>query len=114
MAIAHACVLVVGRAPQNGCCQHLCTQGELHFSPASLGGSPRSASGSDPASLQITASDPGPGACETLCAPFNSRIHFPQLFGSPESKPHWPSKPNILGACLPNARLPAWGAQWAL
>ena len=28
---------------------------------------------------------------------------------SPESKPYWPSKSNILGTCLPSAGIPSWG-----
>ena len=67
--------------------------GELQFPPASLGGSPRSAGGSDAGSFQITASAPDPGVCEILHA---------QPSGSPVCMSHWPSKPDILGACLPS------------
>ena len=37
-------------------------------------------------------------------------IYFPQSCGSPESKPHWSSKPNILRAHLPSAGPLGWGA----
>ena len=111
MALASTSVLVVGWAPQNGCCQHLCPQSEPQLPPASPGGSPRLASGSDSGSFQITASALGPGACEILCAPFKSGVYFPQPSSSPESKLCWPSKPNVLGAHLPGAGLPGWGAQ---
>ena len=47
MSLVSTRVLMVVGAPQNGCQQHLCPQGELHLSPASLEGSPRPASGSD-------------------------------------------------------------------
>ena len=55
MALTSARVLMVEQTPQNGYCQCLCPQVELQFPPASLGGSPRSAGGSDPGSFQITA-----------------------------------------------------------
>ena len=36
---------------------------------------------------------------------------FPQSCGAPALKPHWPSKPNALGAPPPEARPPpGWGA----
>ena len=35
---------------------------------------------------------------------------FPQPTGSPETKPHWPLKPNVLGACLPSSGSPGLGA----
>ena len=35
---------------------------------------------------------------------------FPTASGSLESKPHWPPKPNILGARLPGTGPPGWGA----
>ena len=44
------------------------------MSPASPGGSPRSAGGSDPGSFQITASALSPGVCEILCVPFESGV----------------------------------------
>ena len=48
MVLTTTSVLVVGCTPKNSCCQHLCPQGEFQLPPASLGGSLRSASGSDP------------------------------------------------------------------
>ena len=56
---------MVERAPPSGCA-HVCAQDELQLPPASPGDSPRSAGGSDPGSLEITASALGRGACETL------------------------------------------------
>ena len=38
-------------------------------------------------------------------------LYFPWLSGSPESKPHWPSKLNTLGVYLPGAGPLVWGAQ---
>ena len=57
------------------------------------------ASGYDPGSFQITASVLGLRACEALCVPRVESL-FPIALNFPKSKPHWPSKPNILGACL--------------
>ena len=76
---------------QTGACQPRCPRGGRSSSqvaatsvcnprvssrchPASLGGSPRSAGGSDPGSFQITASVLGPRACKMLCAPFKSGV----------------------------------------
>ena len=72
--LANTSVLVVEPAPQKGCCQHLCPQGEPQLPPASLGVSPRSVSGYDPGSFQITASVLGLRMCEVLSAPFKSRV----------------------------------------
>ena len=44
------------------------------FPPASLGGSPKLAGGSDPCSFQFIASVLGPRVCEILCAPFKSGV----------------------------------------
>ena len=72
---------------------------------------PRVAGSSGPGSYQITASALGPGACEILCSPFNSEVSFPpQSYGTPEIKPCWLSKPMVLGAHLPGAGRPGWGA----
>ena len=51
---------------------------------------------SDSGSFQIIASSLGPRACEILCVSFKSgvSISHSHLFGSPQSKPHWPSKPS--------------------
>lgn len=54
----------------NICHKCLCPQ----FPPASLGGSPKLAGGSDPCSFQIIASVLGPRGCEILCTPFKSRV----------------------------------------
>ena len=78
--------------------------------PASLKGSPKSASGSDPSCIQITVSLLGLGACEILYEPFKSRICFLQLSGFPICKSHWPSKPDVLEACLQDAGPQDWGA----
>ena len=56
MVFASASVIGVEQAPQNGCCQRLCLQGESQLRAASLGGSPRSANMSDTGSFQTTAS----------------------------------------------------------
>ena len=42
--------------------------------PASPGDSPRPAGRSGPGSCQITAFAPGSGGCESLCAPFESKV----------------------------------------
>ena len=70
----------------------------------------------DSSFFQITATAPSPGMCEILCAPFQEwSLYFPQPSDSPKSKPRWPSKPNVLGACCSSARPLAWGARfWAL
>ena len=60
--------------PQNGCHQHLCSQEESQLPLASTGGSPISASGSDPGSFQLTAPALGLRAREILCVPLKSRV----------------------------------------
>ena len=50
MALVSTSVLVVEQAAANCCRHHLCSQKESQLPPASLGSSPRLASGSDPAS----------------------------------------------------------------
>ena len=65
---------MVEQAPQKGCHQCLYSQGESQLPPASLGGSPRSASGSDPGCFQITASVLGLRAYEVLYVPFKSGV----------------------------------------
>ena len=50
----HTSVILEERAPQNDCHQCLFSQGVFQLPPASPGGLPRSASGSDPGSFQIT------------------------------------------------------------
>lgn len=99
-------------SPQNVYCRCLCPQDESQLSSSSLGGSPRSARESDSSFFQITASALSPGVYEILCAPFNSGISISHRPDSPENKPHWPSKPKILGSRLPSAEPRGWGAQW--
>lgn len=82
------------RSFPSGCCLCLCTQDELQLPPASVGGSPRSTGTSDPGSYQFTASALGLGVCKTLCVPFKDEVVLS------ESKPHWPSDSNALGAPL--------------
>lgn len=38
-------------------------------------------------------------------------LYFPRLSSTPKSKPHWPSKPNILGACLSDTVILGLGTQ---
>ena len=102
MVLARTSVHVVEQAPQNGCYQNLCPQGDSSCLHVSLGDSPRSAGGSDPGSFQITASALAPWACEILCASFKKKdCYFLQPSECPECKPHWPSKSNVLGIHLP-------------
>ena len=68
-----------------------------------------STGGSDQSSFQTTASALGLRVCEILYVSFKSEIYFPQPSGSPQSKPCWPSKLNVLGACLPGTGPPGWG-----
>ena len=98
--------------PRNGSCQCLCPQDESQLACSSLGGSPRSASESHSSFFQTTASALSPGVYEILCVPFNSRISISHSPDSPENKPHWPSKPKILGAHLPSAEPRGWRAPW--
>ena len=75
---------------QNGFCQHLCSQRESQFLPASLGGSPRSAHEFNPSSFKTTDSSLGLAACEILCEPFKSESLFPRqlsLCNSPYASP---------------------------
>lgn len=73
-------VLVLAYAPQKGFLQYLCPQCELQLSPASLGGSLRSAYVSDPASFQITTSALCLRTCGILGMPFKSVV---SIFYSP-------------------------------
>ena len=41
--------------------------------------------------------------CDFVCTLYKWSTSFPQPCGSPESKPQWPSKPNVLRAYLPRA-----------
>ena len=62
---------MVDWVPKNDCHQCLCPQGEPQLPPASLEGSLRSESRSDPGSFQIMASVLGLEACEILYLPFS-------------------------------------------
>lgn len=85
-------------------------RGKSQLPPASLGGSARSTSDSDPGSFQITASALG---LEILHVPFKWIHCFLQTFNSPKCLPHWPSKSDLLeDACLPGAGSLARGAQY--
>ena len=77
MTLANTSVLVVAWTPQNSCHQCLCFQGEFQFPPVSLGGSPRSAHGSDPGSFQISVTVLGPGVCENCVYPLRMESLFP-------------------------------------
>ena len=55
----------------------------------------------------------GPGVYGILCAPPCHQprsFSCPQFCGIPLIKPHWPSKPDPLGASLPVARPSGWEA----
>ena len=100
-------VLLLEQAPQNSCCQHLCSQGESQWLSPFPRDSPRSASRSDLGSFQITASVLRLGACEILQLPFKSRVsYFLQLSGFPICSSLWPSKLDVLWAPL----VGAWSA----
>ena len=96
-------VLVVGQAPPNGYQQHLCPQEVYQLLSASLGGSPKSANGSEPGSFEIPASQPSLGVCEILCVPFKSRVFVSYSPLALLCKLHWPSKPDVLGTRFPGA-----------
>ena len=49
------------------------------------------------------------GVCEILHEPFKSRVSVSN-FSSPECKPGWLSKADVLGVHLPGARPLGWGA----
>ena len=68
-------------------------------------------SGCDPSFFQIIASVLGLGVCEILCVPLRVECLFPSALWLSQNKPHLPSKPNVLGAHLPGAGPPGWGAQ---
>ena len=77
MELASTHVIAVEWAPQNACHHCLLPQDESQLHSASPEGSPRSASVSDPASFQTTASALGLRACEILCVPFKSGVSVP-------------------------------------
>ena len=46
--------------------------------------------------------------------PLRVKSHFPQSFGSPNIKSHWPSKPDTLGVPFPGSGIPRLGSlMWA-
>ena len=115
MVLVSINVLMVNKLPKTDCYKCLCPQSEPHLPFTSPGSSPRLAGGSDPGFFQITVSTLGPEACEILCMPFKSGVYFPQTSCSPESKLHWPSKPNVPRACLLGAEAPRLGRlMWGL
>ena len=77
MVLASTSVLVVKQAPHNDCCQCLCPQGGSQLPPVSPGGSPRSASGSDPGSFQIPASVLGLEPVRFCVHPLRVKSLFP-------------------------------------
>ena len=80
--------------------------------PSSLGGSLRSASGSDPGSFQVTAFVLDLRACEFCVCPLRAEsVSYSSATQLSHTKPRWPPKPNIMGAYLPGARSPDSGAQ---
>ena len=85
----------------NGYFQCSLSKGESQLPSSYSGGSPRSVSGSDPGLFQITAFVLEFGVCEILCAPCESGV---------PAKPCLLSKPDALGAPLPKAGAPGWGA----
>lgn len=101
------------RSLKNGCCQCLRPQGS---SSCLSRGFPRSAGDLAPLNYcfcfgsQIIEDFAG-------CNLSEKSFYFPQLFGSPENKPNWPSKPNVPSMCtpLPGAKSPGWWTQcWVL
>ena len=71
------------------------SQRESQLPPATLEGSPRLVSWSDPGSFQMTAFVLGLGVCEILHVPFKNEVFV--SFSSLIHKPHQPSKPDVLG-----------------
>ena len=79
-----------------------------HSHPLLPQNTPRPAGRSALGSYEVAAFSLGPGAHKTLCALQEWSFYFPQSCGVLAIKPHWPSKPNALGAPPPNARPPDW------
>lgn len=96
--------------PQSGCCQCLCPQGDLRLPPNFPRSFPIAVGGTDPGFFWITVSVLSSGVCELLCSPFKSGLYFQQPYGSPESKPRWPSPSDILVIPLPGVEPSGWGA----
>ena len=82
-------------------------RGKSQLPPASLGGSTRSTSESDPGSFQTTASAPG---LEILHVPFKWIHCFLQAFNSPKRLPHWPSVRPSRGCLSSWCRIPSLGS----
>ena len=110
MALASSSVLTVEQAQSDVCCLHLCPQDESQLPPASPGGSPRSANGSDPGSFQITASVLDLRVCWILHVHFKNEISSYCPLGLC-IKAYCPSKPDVLGAHLPNSGPPGYKVQ---
>ena len=108
---ASTSIHTVEGAPQNGCCQRLCSQGGVQLPPAFLGDSPGSVGRPDQGSCHITASALFSRACEILHEPCKSEFSIPPVLWAYQKQAHWPSEPNVLWAYLHDARPLSWGAQ---
>ena len=86
-------VLLVEQAPQNDCCWSLCPQGKSHLPPDCLGGSPKSASASDPGLFITTATELGLRVCEILHIILFS---IPLCLNHKQSSSSW--KPEFFGS----------------
>ena len=76
----------------------------------STGDHPALAGESDPISDEVTAFYPDAWCARDLMYPLQEwSFSFPQSYGIPAIKPHWPSKANSPGVPPPIARLPSWG-----
>ena len=133
MVLARTSVHVVEQAPQNGCYQNLCPQGDSSCLHVSLGDSPRSAGRSASGYCQTTASALILEQVRLLCAPFKSGDSIshsslglpkglpkgPQAFKDKHSgvsssrprtaglgSPRWGSDPSLLGENLCNCKSP--------
>ena len=98
MALANTSVLVVERAPPNGCHQYLYPRGWAPMTSCLSRRLSKISRWSDPGSFQTAVSALGPRACEILYTPFKSGdsiSHSP--LGLPKSKPQWPPKPKFQG-----------------
>ena len=114
MALSSTCVHMLEWTPKMAAASVYIPKDELQLPLVSLGDSPRKAGGSGSGSFQVISSTLGFRSCKIVCAPFKSRVCFPQPFDSPKSKLCWPSKVNILGACIWSTRLSLGIPMWAL
>ena len=87
----------------NGCCQHLCPQGELQLFPASAGDSPDQQVGLTEAPFKSLLLPWVPEHVRFWVHPFRVESQFLTAPGSPERKPCWPSKPNVPRDYLPSS-----------